>query len=452
MKRIIYLYIIVFCLFGMVHAQSGTNPVRVVLETIPQQEMVADGAFQMELHKSIDYSEASGWSWMSYVYVTKNKFVDKGNVVVSERPLLGNRNMTVRLYRIGPTLNQCVFVLKNLDKNAEDIGYGMEVVRAYGIPNPVCDSVVSLNDDGYVFLKEGLYYYSPYKKVYDNMPKVVPVVWLERKTFDGVLVNRNPATVLTAEKKAALSRLQKGAVYHESPDGHYYYLYRDDYMPNSVLVVDDQVVELHAPYEEEELTLSFSHDGRHWMAVGKECYWFDGQIHSIEGYAITNFVVTDDGHYGYMAAPLGTESRGVTVVADGQVIRRNAEVCYFGLDDEGKLKFRFVTGERILQYEKENTVDVSASLTSVFFPDNLANDRTVTVSSNDGMHKLTYRRDQPSVEVDGEVVASSVPCYAIYAERSNMFIWNAVEAREDKTELVLYKYTVENNFFKKVFR
>lgn len=439
-------------LFGRVCAQSNANPTRVVLETVPQREVVANGEFQIELRKTVDYSEASEWSWMSYVYVTSNKFVDKGNIVVGDRPLLRDRHMTVRPYRVAPTLEQCVFVLKNKDKDAEDIGYGMEVVRAYGVPNPVCDSVVSLNDDGYVFLKEGRYFYSPYKKVYDNMPKVVPVVWLEQKVFDGVLVNTDPAKVLTAEKKASLSRLQKGAVYHESPDGHYYYLYRDDYMPNSVLVVDDQVVELHAPYDEGELTLAFSHDGRHWMAVGKECYWFDGTIHSIQGYAITNFVVSDDGHYGYLVAPLGSETRGMTVVADGQVIRRNAAVCYFGLDDKGKLKFRFATGERLLQYENGETSDVSALLTSVYFPDNLAKDRVVTVSSNDGLHKLVYQPGKPSVEIDGEVVASSVPCFAIFDERSNLFIWNAVEAQEDKTELVVYKYTVGNNFLKKLFR
>ena len=452
MKKIIYIYVVLINLFGVVYGQSKVNPVRVVVETVPPQEVIADGAFQMELHKSIDFSESSGWAWMSYLYVSSNKFVDKGNVVVSDRTLLADRVMTVRPYRIAPTLNQCVLVFKSMDKAMDDIGYGMEVVRAYGIPNPVCDSVVSLNDDGYVFLKDGLYYYSPYKKVYDNMPKVVPVVWLERKVFEGELVNRNINRVLTAEKKTALSRLHKGDVFHESPDGHYYYLYRDEYMTNSVLVVDGQVVELHAPYEEDQLTLTFSHDGRHWMAVGKECYWFDGEIHSIAGYSITRFVVTDDGHYAYLASPLGTETRGVTVVADGRVIRRNAEVCYFDLDEEGRLKFRFVSGDRILQYEKEKTSDVSASLTSVFFPDNLVIDRPVTVLSNDGLHKLVYQQGKPSVEIDGEVVATSVPCYAIYDERSNMFIWNAVEAKEDKTELVVYKYTVENNFFKKLFR
>ena len=452
MKRIIYIYIIIINLFGMLHAQSKVNPVRVVLETVPERETVANGEFQIELQKSVDFSETSGWSWISYLYVCSNKFVGKGNVVMNERPLLVDRNMSVRPYRIAPTLNQCVFVLKNLDKGAEDIGYGMEVVRAYGVPNPLCDSVVSLNDDGYVFLKDSQYFYSPYKKVYDNVPTVVPVAWLERKVFDGDLVNRNPASVLTAEKKAFLSRLQKGAVYHESPDGHYYYLYRDEYMPNSVLVVDNQVVELHAPYEEDQLSLKFSFNGKHWMAVGKECYWIDGEIRSVEGYTITKYVVTDDGHYGYLAAPIGVDRPGLTVVADGQVVRRNAEVSYFDLDAEGRLKFRFITGERILQYENEKTSDVSAASTSVYFPDDLSKGRTVTVLSNDGMHKLVYQWGRPSVEIDGEKVAASAPCYAIFDERSNMFIWNAIETLEDKTELVVYKYTVENNFFKKLFR
>ena len=188
------------------------------------------------------------------------------------------------------------------------------------------------------------------------------------------------------------------------------------------------------------------------MAVGNECYWFDGEIHSVEGYKITDFVVTDEGHYGYQAVPKGGEGHKATVVADGQVIRQNAEVCYFGLDADGRLKFRFISGGRLLQYEKEKTSDVSAAFTSVYYPNDGQKGRLVTVLSNDGMHKLTYRIGQPSVEIDGTKVAESVPCYAVFDDKNSMFLWNAVETKGDKTELVLYKYTVANNFFRKLFR
>lgn len=452
MKKILYFCVILICLWIPSKAQQPENLTRIVLATVSNKDMVNDGEFQVELSKTADLRENSEFHWFTYVYTTKNKFIDKGDIVVNGSSLLRNRSMKVRTYRIAPQQDQCIFVLKNTDQNVDDIGYGMEVVRAYGVPHPLCDTVISLDDDGYIYRSENAYYYSAYKRIYDNKSVTFPVVWLERKVFDENLVNTNPKTVLTAEKKAALSRLSKGDVYYESPDGHYYYLYRDQYMPNTVLVVDDKVVELFGQYDEEHFRLRFSYDGKHWMAVGKECYWVDGEIKSVAGYSISDFVIANNGHYGYKAAKTDASERGEFVVVDGQVIRRNAEVCYFGLNAEGRLKFRFVAGGRTLQYENEKISDVSEELVSVYYPDNVLNDKPVTVHSNDGLHQLTYQKGQPWVEIDGLKQGFSAPCYAIYDERSNMFIWNAIENQNGNTELVIYKYAIVNNFFKKLFR
>ena len=452
MKRVLLTIGLMALFHGALVAQTAQNLTRTVLAVVPEKETVEQGAFQMELNKASDFKVTGEDYWFSYVYTTENRYVDKGNVMVKDRPLIVDRNMQVRTYRITPLLNQCIFVLKNADHDKDDIGYGMEVVRAYGVPHPVCDSVMSLDDDGYVYRLNDQYFYSEYKRVFDNQPKTVPVVWLEQKRFDGNLVNSHPGQVLSPEKKASLARLSKGAVYYESPDGHYYYLYRDDYMPNTVLVVDNRVVELFDQYDDKDFRLKFSYDGNHWMAVGQERYWVDGELKSIAGYAITDYVVTDEGHYAYKAYQIGASDRGEVVVVDGQVIRRNAEVCYFGLNAEGRLKFRFISGGRLLQYENEKTSDVTASLTSVYYPGNVMHNRLVTVMSNDGLHKLTYRMDQPSVEIDGEKVSDSAPCYAIFDEKNSMFIWNAIERKEHSTELVVYKYAIVNNFFRKVFR
>lgn len=451
MKKILFC-IVLACVLGTSVAQQPENLTRVVLATVSNKDMVNPGEFQVELHKTIDMKDTGDDYWFSHIYTTKNRFVEKGDLFVNGVPLLKNRTMSIRTYRIAPSLDQCIFVFKNMDRAADDMGYGMEVVRACGVPHPACDTVLSLDDDGYIYRLDNAYFYSEYKSLYDNQSKVIPVVWLERKVYDGSPLNTNPSTVLTAEKKSSLSRLSKGDVYYESPDGHYYYLYRDKYMPNTVLVVDDRVVELFGQYDEDHFQLRFSYDGKHWMAVGNECYWVDGEIKSVAGYAITDFVITDEGHYGYKAAKIGDQQHGEVVVVDGQVIRRNAEVCYFGLNAEGKLKFRFVTGGRYLQYENEKISDVSEALVSVYYPDNVMNNKPVTIQSNDGLHKLTYQMDQPWVEIDGVKMTNSAPCYAIFDERNSMFIWNAIENQGANTELVIYKYAIVNNFFRKVFR
>lgn len=446
MKRVFCLILLFFGVFGMSSAQKPGHLTRSVLLTVPDNEMVNYGEFQVDLHKTVDYRNNEDGYWFPFVYTLKNKYSDACNIMVGESPLIVNRNMLVRTYKIGCSLDKCIFVIKCLDKNANDIGYGMEFIRAYGVSQIVCDSILSLDDDGFVYLQAGKSYYSTYRTVYDNQTGKDPVAWLSRKVFEGNIQG------FPEEKAAAFDRLTKGSVYYESPEGNYYYLYRDQYMPYSILVVNNMVVELHDLYNDDNFKLKFSYNGKHWMAVGKECYWMDGVLKSVEGFSISDFVVTNDGHYCYKASKLDEPQEGEVVVIDGQVARRNAKVCYFGLNGEGTPKFRFVTGGRCLQYENEKITDVTTTLVSTYYPDNELNGTEISVLTKDGSHRLSYQEGVPGVTVDGEKLAESVPCAAVYDEYNHSFLWNAIETRGEKTELVIYKYEIVNNIFKNIFK
>ena len=173
---------------------------------------------------------------------------------------------------------------------------------------------------------------------------------------------------------------------------------------------------------------------------------------SVSGFPNTYFVVTNEGHYGYKAKKNDSTLEGEVVVADGQIIRRNAHVSFFGLNAQGKLKFRFLSGGRYLQYEDEKVTDISGFMMSAYYPDNLMNTEPVTVFSNDGLHKLTYQKDVPGVVVDDVKIIESVPCFALYDERNRSFVWNAIEQKGDELELVIYRYSIPNNVFKKIFK
>ena len=445
MKKIFFLLAILLG-SSIGKAQLPDHLSRTVLATVSDNELVDYGEFQVELLKTLDYKETAEGYWFSHLYITRNKYNQQQNVMVNGRPLLVNRNVRIRAYRVGPSVDKSIFVVRNMDSNANDIGYGMELVRAWGIPYMVCDSVVDINDDGFVYGLEGKYYYCRYKANVADQSVTTPVVWLERKAYDGNDIG------MPAEQKGLFAHLPKGAPYYESPDGHYYFLYRDQYMPYTVLVVDNKVVELFDQYAEDSFKLKFSYNGKHWMAVGKECYWVDGTMRSVEGFTITDFVVTNDGHYGYKASKNGSTQDGEVVVADGQIIRRNAHVSYFGLDAQGRLKFRFLAGGRYVQYENENVTDVSDFMTYAYYHDNGMNDQPVTVLSNDGLHKLTYQKDVSEVMIDGVRIVESVPCHALYDERNRAFVWNAVEQKGDELELVIYRYAIVNNVFKKIFK
>lgn len=445
MKRVFCLLVLLGGILVASYAQKSMHLTRSVLVSVPDNEMVKYGEFQIDLHKSVDFRSKEEGYWFPFVYTLKNKYSDACNIMVGENPLIVNRNMVVRTYKIGPSLDKCIFVIKSLEKESNDIGYGMELVRAYGVSQIVCDSILYLDDDGFVYLQGGNSYYSTYRTVYDNQTGKDPVAWLSRKVFD------NPSQDYPEEKAAAFDRLEKGAVYFDSPDGNYYYLYRDQYMPNTVLVVNNMVVELHDVYNENDFKLKFSYNGKHWMAVGKECYWMDGVLKSVDGFFISDFMVTNDGHYCYKASKLDAPQEGEVVVIDGQIVRRNAKVCYFSLNGEGKPKIRFATGGRYLQYENEKITDVTTNLVSTYYPDNELNGTEVSVLTNDGTHRLTYREGVPAVMIDGEKIAESTPCAAVYDEWNHSFLWNAIETRGEKTELVLYKFEIVNSIFKNIF-
>ena len=428
-------------------AQMPENLSRNVLTVLEPNQLVRQGEFQMELQKAVFYDASSEDPWFSFVFTVFNRFTEASNIMVNNTRKI-NKEVNLRTYKIGPTLDKCIFVIKNIGSatiSTNGKRHEMEMVMANGVLHPACDSVLYINDDGYVFLINNQCYYSLFKTVYDNQSSNDQVVWLFRKTY-------NPGMVSGSQEKIdALARLSEGEPYFESSEGHYYYLCRDKYMPYTVMVVDNEVIELHGIYDESSLKFKFSFNGEHWMAVGNQCFWVDGAIKSVEGYQIDEFLITNNGDYGYTAYKMGEMEKGGVVVYNGKVVRINADVCYFGMNGEGALKMRFVAGGRFLQYENEKTDDVTESLVSVFYPVDQKN-RLVKVTSSDGAHQLTYRRGVPSVEIDGVKMAESEPCYAIYDQRNNAFIWNAIETHDMKTELVIYRYTIVNKLFKNLFR
>ena len=446
MKKSFIILVILLGGFGVINAQLPENLSRHILETVQNNERINYGEFQLELLKAVAYKDAYYGNMFSYIYVKENKYNDKNYIINCGNSQLANRNMKVRTYRIGPSLDKSIFVLKNLDATADDIGYGMELVNAYGMPYQVCDSVLAVNDDGFVYLLQGKTFYTRFNNEAEtNASHNQPVVWLNRKIFDGDI----PVSA-SSERKTLFELLSKGSVYFESPYGQYYFLYRDRYMPYSVLAVNDTVVELFDVYDENTFNLKFSYNGKHWMATGKECYWVDGKIHSVQGYIISDYLITNTGHFAYKAYKKEHKDEGEVVVVDGKIIRRNADVSYFGLSGDGLLKLRFVSHGRQMEYLGGQTTDVSSELSSVFYP---GDERTskVNVWSGDGKHKLSYQKSQPYVEIDGQKLTHSVPCSAVYDERTHAFIWNAIEEVNGKTELVIYKYGFKKKFFKQLF-
>ena len=161
MKRFFLLLTMLSGLIQAVDAQMPSNLTRNVLfKNIPVYEEVEYGLFQVELPKAVSFSDQAGSFIIPYMCVSSNKYSGTGNIYESGHSVISQRTMKVRAYRMGASMDKSILVLKCMERDAYDIGYGMETVRAYGVFHPNCDSVISLSDDGYIFSQKGKYFYS----------------------------------------------------------------------------------------------------------------------------------------------------------------------------------------------------------------------------------------------------------------------------------------------------
>ena len=439
MKRLTILLLLMALFVQVSEAQSPNNLNRSCLESLEGFLTVKHGEFQAEHNLLPNVSNQSMSTYYNYLYVAKNEKSGKSNIY-SNGKLLIPFKYEARVFRIGSTWQDCVFVVKYFDDDLNEIGYGMETIYAYGIQQIICDSVLSVTNDGYVYRLNDVYYHGTFRQG-TTQAQITPIFWPEKRIY-----KEADRAMLSANEVSC--RLSEGDAYHCCTDRdnsafHFYYLYRDKYMPYTVLVVDGKLVELFGEYTDENFRLKYSYDGRHWMAVGNECFWVDGEMKSVEGYTISDFLITNNGDYIYKAHKNGEADKGETLVMNGEIIRRQVIIGHFTLNAQQKLRFHFLAAGQWYVYDNGQINSVAKESNSVLYTDDLIDNLTIDRFSPDGMHKLTYVTGNEGVEIDGVRLTKSVPFQVVFDKNNNCFRWNAIEVNETgKTDLVIYTYTL----------
>ena len=435
MKRLTFwaLILVSFCRPAL--SQSPLN--RVCVESLEGFLSVNQGDFQAEYSILPNASTHSMSTYYDCMYIARNGKSGMSSIYVNGRVLIPLKYVA-RAFRTASTWKESVVVVKYFENDSEEIGYGMEIVYAYGLPQRICDSVVCVMDDGYVFKLNDVYYYSTYK-LGTAMGEISQIVWPERRVFK------------EGEREKFISQgmscmLSKGDVYYRTvgkskESKHYYYLFQDKYMPYTVLVIDGKVIELFGNYTDENFKLKYSYNGKHWMAAANDRFWVDGKMKSVEGHTITDFLISNDGDYIYKAKKNGDEDDGETLVKNGEIIRRHVIIGHFALNVHQKLRFHFLASGQWYVYEDGQINSLAKESNSVSYADDLIDNLIIDRCSADGKHKLSYVSGQEGVEIDGVRVAESVPFQVVYDKKDNCFRWNAIETNgEGKTDLVIYKY------------
>lgn len=439
MKRIILLLLLLTSLSSLVKAQSTENPNRTKLETLEGFLSVNYGEFQAEYAVVPSATTYSTSTYYNYLYVAKNEKSGMSSIYLNGKVLLPYK-YKVRPFRMGSSWDDCIFTLKYFENDLHEIGYGMEIVYAYGSQQNICDSIVSVTNDNYVFKLNDVYYFSTFKKG-TTMGQTIPIVWLEKRIY-----KEEDREMLTSNGVSC--RLSVGDPYHccigrDGSSIHYYYLYRDKYMPYTLLVIDGRLVELFGDYNDENFKLKFSYNGMHWMAVGDGRLWVDGEMKSVEGYTISDFLITDSGDYIYKATKNGEEGKGETLVMNGEIIRRQVIIGHFALNAQQKLRFHFLAAGQWYVYDNGQINSVTKESNSVLYPEDVIEGLVIDKFSSDGMHKLTYTVGREGLVIDDVRLMQTVPYQVVYDKAEKCFIWNSIEInKEGKTDLVIYKYSL----------
>jgi len=445
MKKTFLFAIILLMVTVSVKAQLAGTLERVPIYKLDGYNSVRNGEFQakttMESNSGIDVNGIH----YQMLLIAKNETTGLSNVYLNGQPKWFQK-FVIRPFLTTDEWKTSIFVIKYLDKDQPSIGYGMETVYARNIRQEICDSVVSIGEDGFVYKIGKKYYYTKYREVASS-GQPVQIVWLERKVF-----SKKDDSISLLPKEDA-DRLTDGDVYHccywdNNDEGYYffyyYYLYRDDYMPYTVLVINGHPVELYGVYSDEDFRLKYSFNGEHWMAVADKYFWIDGQMKEVEGFQISDFFINDEGDYFYKAAKTGEEGKEETIVANGEIIRKDACVGYFNLNAEQKLTFHFFSNNgQCFVYEDGQITNKTEEFRTYFYEDDRIDGMNVKIVSND-RHTLEYVTGRNGVKIDDVRIIETVPFQVYYDSKHSFFRWNCIESnREGKTELVIYKYHIK---------
>ena len=145
--------------------------------------------------------------------------------------------------------------------------------------------------------------------------------------------------------------------------------------------------------------------------------------------------------YIYKTKKIGEEEKGETIVANGEIIRKDAFVGYFNLNAGQKLTFHFFSNNgQCFVYEDGQITNKTEEFRTFFYEDDRIDGMHVRITSND-KHVLEYVTGHGGVIIDGVRRIAEVPFQVYYDSKHNYFRWNCIESnREGKTELVIYKY------------
>ena len=223
--------------------------------------------------------------------------------------------------------------------------------------------------------------------------------------------------------------------YYRSMAGHYYLLYYDNYMDNTLLVVDSTGYELDGVLE--TIDLKYSQNGEHWIAAYSNNLMVDGITVLQLSEKIKYVAIKNDGQYAYVVEGKGMNDR---FYINNDIILQGIDMKWLATDVQERFNYICKSNKGYFYGIDDELFDKNEDMKNYYYPTLFDKDEKFVVKSTDGTHTMEYSYDTPYISIDNmRIDLPSIPHYAKWNEKERCFMWGAVEG----INLFLYKYKVK---------
>lgn len=386
---------------------------------------VKPGEFVVDFDHMV-YDKSVYSSTYKYIIVLRDendgvRLIQMNNLVMNFK----GEELPIDLLRAGYNIDDYVYISKkkSLAVDNAQIKYNLHIGQeTYG----PYDGIECVLPKGFVYKNMGAYSYVKYNK---NKSAAKHYCIVEQDNYEGEFVQ-------CSINGKILKFVPNGNIkYYKCNDGHYYILYNDKAMNNTLLIVDGDGYELDGVVE--KLDLKFSHNGNHWIAAGTDYVIVDGIYIARISENIKYVDINNKGDYFYVVDGEGFNEKAIS---NGNVVVDGVEIKSLTVDNEHRFNYIFKNAKGYFYAIDNDVRDYSDNIRNYFYP--ALNDaiQDFVVMSNDGKHKFEYHNDSPYIIIDGVSIESLMPPhYVVWKEKEHCFMWNAL----DNYKLMVFKYKVK---------
>lgn len=430
-------------------AQNKRKPTKTLIGKVKQvgeeKLYIKPGEFKIDFENKV-YDESLYKRNNKYFVIVRGnngdvKYIRMNNYEIN----LTKTEYPVEILRAGLTIPDLVYIDKRNAAVADDAKYRYYLHVAGKVYGPY-EGLTDIFPTGYIYKNKDVYTFMNFdgtfeeimpkhktKDLYDNISSdqpifgavtyEVPVPCNYDKDYIECELNGNPLKF----------KMRNGAVYQKSHNGHYYLLYNDSLMDNTLMIVDGKCHELDGVVN--DVNFKFSQNGTHWMAFMPNNLMVDGVTVCRSAADIKYFAIKNNGEFAYV---IEGDGLGDKMYLGDEMFVDGVNMMWLAVDDEERFNYIFRSSCGYFYGYDHDIIDRNEKMRKYYYPPLFDSNQVFTVMSDNGKHTFVYSYDSNYILVDGQrLECPSVPHYAAWDPVEECFMWNAVE------NLNLYLYTIQ---------